>query len=189
MDNTELLGGAWVSTRARETAARATEPRDGDAALTLLFADHYSQLVKLAALLVRDAHRAEEIVQDAFVDMHQRWTRLREPAKAAAYLRTAVVNRARSDLRHRKVVRSHQPDPARSADSAEAGALARLQQTEVMKLLDQLPDRQRSVLILRFYGQLSEAEIADTLGISRGAVKSHSSRGLKALRPVLESGS
>ena len=189
MDNTELLGGAWVSTPARDVAARGTEPRDGDAALTLLFADHYSRLVKLAALLVRDPHRAEEIVQDAFFDMHQRWPRLREPARAAAYLRTAVVNRARSDLRHRKVVRSHQPDPVRSVDSAESGALARLEQSEVMQLLDRLPDRQRSVLILRYYGQLNEAEIAGLLGISRGAVKSHASRGLRALRPGLESGS
>jgi RNA polymerase sigma-70 factor (sigma-E family) len=187
MDNTELLGGAPMSTRPREAAARETGSLDSDGAVTLLFQDHYTSLVKLAALLLRDSHRAEEIVQDAFVDMHERWARLREPAKAAAYLRTSVVNRTRSDQRHHKVVASHPAEPAVDVASAESGALARFEQGEVMELLDRLPERQRSVLILRYYGQLSEAEIAQALGISRGAVKSHSSRGLRALRPSLES--
>lgn len=165
----------------------ASNALDAHGAVTALFETQYTQLVRLAALLTRDTHRAEELVQDAFVDMHSRWPRLREPGKAAAYLQTSVVNRARSDLRHGKVVRAHAEQTPDHAESAEIGALARVQQSEVMRLLDALPARQRAVLILRYYGQLSEAEIASALNISRGAVKSHSSRGLRALRPSLES--
>jgi hypothetical protein len=78
-----------------------------DDAVEQLYAAHWRQLVRLSVLLVRDTGTAEEIVQDAFVAMHGRWSRLRDPEKALAYLRQAVVNRSRSALRHRKVVDRH----------------------------------------------------------------------------------
>jgi RNA polymerase sigma-70 factor (sigma-E family) len=187
VDDTELVKDARVGTRPWDDPGARARALDADEAVTLLFETHYGHLVRLAALLTRDPDRGEELVQDAFVDMHQRWSRLQEPAKAVAYLRTAVVNRARSDLRHRRVVLSNAPSAPDHAESAELGAVASVQQQELLRLLNALPDRQRSVLILRYYGELSEAEIASTLGISRGAVKSHSSRGLRALRPSLES--
>ena len=86
-----------------------TEPVrwDADDALGHLYAAHWRSLVRLAALLVRDTGTAEEVVQDAFVAMHRRWRRLRDPDKALAYLRQAVVNGARSTLRHRAVVQRH----------------------------------------------------------------------------------
>lgn len=129
-------------------------------------------------------------MQDAFVELHQRWPELHDHGAAAGCLRTSVVNRSRSSLRHLQVVRKHEPtllvDVDRHAEqSAEHGALDRLEQQRIIASPNGLPHRQRDVLILRYYGQLSEAEIADTLGISRGAVESHSSRGLRALRPVL----
>ena len=154
--------------------------------LTELFDEHYARLVRVAWLLTRDASRAEELVQDAFVDLHGRLHRLQDASRAAAYLRVSVVNRARSALRHHKVVLRHRPEPLDDAPSAEATALERLQSARILDALNGLPARQREVLVLRYYGQLAEAEIAATLGISRGAVKSHSSRGLRALRPVLE---
>lgn len=139
----------------------------------------------MAWLLIRDAGQAEEIVQDAFVTLHERWSALRDTTTAAGYLHTCVLNRSRSALRHSKVVRAHRLDRLVDVDSAEVGALARLEAQHVVDRLNALPTRQREVLVLRYYGQLSEAEIASALGISRGAVKSHSSRGLHALRPVL----
>jgi RNA polymerase sigma-70 factor (sigma-E family) len=133
---------------------------------------------------------AEEIVQDAFVAMHGRWSRLRDPEKALAYLRQAVVNRSRSALRHRKVVDRHLAREGGLATvtgpGADEAALDTARRTAVLQAMQQLPQRQREVLALRYYLELSEAEIADALGISQGAVKSHASRGATALRSLLE---
>ena len=159
---------------------------DADQAVTQLYAAHYASLVRLGALLLRDVGAAEDVVQDAFVAMHGRWSRLREPHKAHAYLRQAVVNRARSALRHRGVVSRHRPEPAPDAPGADRDVLRHEQRSQVLAALDALSERQREVLVLRFYLDLSEAQIADTLGISRGAVKSHASRGAAALRTLLE---
>jgi RNA polymerase sigma-70 factor (sigma-E family) len=159
---------------------------DADEAVTQLYTVHYRSLVRLAALLLRDVQAAEEVVQDAFVAMHGRWRRLRDPDRALAYLRQAVVNRSRSALRHRKVEVRHAPAPMPDAASAEHGAMDALEHQEVVAALRHLPTRQREVLVLRYYLDLSEAQIADTIGISRGAVKSHASRGMSALRTTLE---
>ncbi len=160
---------------------------DADAAVEALYAAHWRQLVRLSVLLVRDVGTAEEVVQDAFVAMHGRWRKLRDPDKALAYLRQAVVNRSRSVLRHRGVVdryaaRERAPETAPPADES---ALARSRREVVLDALRDLPTRQREVLALRYYLDLSEADIADALGISRGAVKSHASRGAAALRELL----
>jgi len=165
-----------------------TEGWDADAAVEELYAAHWRRLVRLSVLLVGDVGTAEEVVQDAFVAMHGRWGRLREPDKALAYLRQAVVNRSRSALRHRGVVHRHaarqtDPDPAPPADT---GALAGDRRAAVLEALGALPRRQREVLALRYYLDLSEADIAMTLGISRGAVKAHASRGSARLRTLLE---
>ena len=160
-----------------------------DEALEELYAAHWGQLVRLAVLLVRDVGAAEEVVQDAFVAMHGRWGRLRDDDKALAYLRQAVVNRSRSVLRHRVVVDRHlrsattaAREPAPPSDGAALDADRR---AAVLTALAQLPDRQREVLVLRHYLDLSETEIADALGIARGSVKSHASRGSAALRDLL----
>ncbi len=158
-----------------------------DDALERLYAAHWRRLVRLSVLLVRDVPTAEEVVQDAFVAVHARWSRLRDPDLALAYLRQAVVNRSRSALRHRAVVTRHAerrsvPAYASGADEVVTAASRR---DAVLDAMRELPRRQREVLALRYYLDLSEAEIADTLGISRGAVKSHASRGSAALRDLL----
>src|SRR4051794_1280197 len=153
---------------------------DADGALTALYTAHYRSLVRLAAFLLRDSSQAEEIVQDSFVAMHGSWRRLRDPEKAESYLRQAVVNRSRSGIRRRKVEAKYAPKAMPDAASAEYGALGQLDRTAVIDALRELPTRQREVLVLRYYGDLSEAQIADTLGISTGAVKSHASRGMSA---------
>ena len=157
-----------------------------DAAITELYYAHYRSLVRLAALLVHDVATAEEVVQDSFVALHAGLHRLRDNEKALASLRAAVVNRSRSVLRHRVVVDRNAPKPAPDMPSAEHGALALIERSAVVKALHALPIRQREVVVLRFYADLSEAQIASSMGITRGAVKSHTSRAMSALRSVLE---
>jgi RNA polymerase sigma-70 factor (sigma-E family) len=159
---------------------------DADEAITQIYAAHYRSLVRLAALLLRDVGASEEVVQDSFIAMHGAWRRLRDPDRALAYLRQSVVNRSRSVLRHRTVELRHAPHPMPDAASAEHGALGSLEHQEVIVALRRLPERQREVLVLRYYADLSEADIAEAIGISRGAVKSHASRGMAALRSTLE---
>jgi RNA polymerase sigma-70 factor (sigma-E family) len=168
------------------TSSGRAERWAADEAVEQLYATHYRGLVRLAVLLVRDQETAEEVVQDSFVAMHDRWRRLREPDKALAYLRQSVVNRSRSVLRHRGVQARHAPTLATGTEAPDAVG-DRLRRTHVLDALQQLPRRQREVLVLRYYVDLDEAAIADQLGISRGAVKSHASRGAAALRTLLES--
>jgi RNA polymerase sigma-70 factor (sigma-E family) len=157
---------------------------DADTALEELYAGHYTALVRLAVLLLRDQGLAEDVVQDSFVAVHRRWDRI-DPDKAPAYLRQTVVNRSRSALRHRAVTARHRPDPMPPAAAADDTLLRAERRATVLDALATLPVRQREVLALRYYLDLSEAEIADTLGISRGAVKSHASRGAAALRALI----
>jgi RNA polymerase sigma-70 factor (sigma-E family) len=166
--------------------ATAREEWSPDLAVVELYSQHYRSLVRLAALLVRDTPTAEEVVQDAFVAMHGGWQRLRDTEKALAYLRQAVVNRARSVLRHRMVVDKNMQAAPPDMPSAEHGAFALLERSAVVAALRNLPGRQREAIVLRYYADLSEAEIASAMGISRGAVKSHTARGMAALRAALE---
>ena len=166
--------------------SREAERLSPDAAVTALYVAHYRSLVRLAVLLVGDLGTAEEVVQDAYVRMHGSWRRIREPEAALGYLRTTVVNLARSRLRRRQVARRHAPKPLPDEPSAEYGALRRLEHDRVVAALRTLPARQRECLVLRYYGDLSEVQIADTMGISTGAVKSHASRGMSAMRAALE---
>jgi RNA polymerase sigma-70 factor (sigma-E family) len=157
-----------------------------DRAVTELYSQQYRALVRLAALLVRDTPTAEEVVQDAFVAMHGGWQRLRDAENALAYLRQAVVNRSRSVLRHRTVVDKNLQKAPPDMPSAEHGALAQLERSAVVDALRKLPERQREAIVLRYYADFSEAEIAAAMNISRGAVKSHTARGMAALRAELE---
>ncbi len=165
---------------------RAAVEWDADRAVTAIYSEHYRSLVRLAAFLVRDTATAEEVVQDSFVAMHGAWRRLRDTDKALSYLRQSVVNRSRSVLRHRMVVDKNTPKPPPDMPSAEHGAIVQLERSAVVSALRALPERQREALVLRYYGDLSEAQIASVMGISRGAVKSHTARAMAALRAVLE---
>ena len=165
---------------------RAAVEWDAYRAVTAIYSEHYRSLVRLAAFLVRDTSTAEEVVQDSFVAMHGAWRRLRDTDKALSYLRQSVVNRSRSVLRHRMVVDKNTPKPPPDMPSAEHGAIIQLERSAVVSALRSLPERQREALVLRYYGDLSEAQIASVMGISRGAVKSHTARAMAALRAVLE---
>ncbi|HET7487185.1 MAG TPA: sigma-70 family RNA polymerase sigma factor [Acidimicrobiales bacterium] len=162
------------------------EAPGAETGLAALHRDHYRSLVRLAAVLVDDVATCEELVQDAFVAVLARRSAVGDAARLPAYLRSAVLNRARSHLRRRRT--SERPRPlalVRTEPSAEAGALLDEEHQEVLAALRALPERQREVLALRYYIDLSEADIAATLGIGAGTVKTHAQRGLAALHQTL----
>jgi RNA polymerase sigma-70 factor (sigma-E family) len=166
-------------------ARQASATWEASEIVTELYACYYNQLVRLALLLVHDLQTAEEVVQDAFEAMHKAWRRLRDSEKALSYVKQTVVNRSRSVLRHRKVVDMHSPKPAPDEPSAEHAVLMLLERSAVVSALRALPERQREAIVLRYYADLSEADIARAMGISKGAVKSHTARAMAALKSTL----
>lgn len=162
--------------------ARATAAGQVEA----LFRSEYRPLVRLASLLLGDREASEEVVQDAFVRLQLSWGRLREPEKAPAWLRSAVLNGARSRLRRRGVRRRGLELVPASVESAETGALAAEEHRRVVAALRRLPLRQKEALTLRFYLDLSEAATAEAMGVSAGSVKTHVHRGLATLQTLLK---
>ena len=175
--------------RALDGGGSATPPAQpasaGPRTLADLYRDHRLRLVRLAVLLVDDPGTAEDVVQEAFAGLHRHWAGLRDEAAALAYLRAAVVNGSRSVLRRRRTARDYVPPHQVNARSAESLALLSAEHQAVVDALGTLPPRQREVLVLRYYGGLSEAEIAEATGISRGTVKSTASRALDAVQRAM----
>jgi RNA polymerase sigma-70 factor (sigma-E family) len=143
-------------------------------------------LVRLAVLMVDDLPTAEDIVQDVFAALYRRHgADLLAVADPDAYLTTGVMNAARSALRRRRSARAYLPPPQAVAPAAEDEALLGHDDREVLTAMRRLTTRQRQVLVLRYWAQLSEQEIAETLGVSRGTVKSTANRALTILRGLL----
>lgn len=154
-----------------------------------LYETQYTSLVRLSALLTRNVQGAEEVVQDAFIALHKR-TDIR-PDKQLGYLRSSVINRSKSVLRHQVVVdRVNRTGLPALPDqpSAEKSAINSIECSALVTALYGLPPRQREALVLRYYGDMTEAQIASAMGVSRGAVKSHVARGMAALRNIFDNG-
>ena len=172
-------------------------PRDADApaeppaaradGVATVFRVHYAHLVRLARHLLDDPADAEDVVMDAFAGLSRHWGHVRRTDDVFFYLRASVVNGSRSRLRRLRTARERRHTQV-ERDSAPAEQLARvhLEHESVVVLLRALPRRQREVLVLRYYDGATEVEIAETLGISLGSVKTHASRGLQALKAGLE---
>ncbi|MEI5009006.1 SigE family RNA polymerase sigma factor [Streptomyces sp. NPDC058423] len=154
--------------------------------LTETYRAHYRSLLGLAALLLDDTASCEDVVQEAFIRVHSARRRVRDPEKTLAYLRQTVVNLSRSALRRRilglKLLSKPMPDMA----SAEEGAYDQLERDALIKAMKGLQRRQREVLVLRYFADMTEAQVAQTLGISLGSVKAYGSRGIAALRVAME---
>lgn len=178
-----------IRTVVRGAQARPDPDRDRDReeAIAELFEIHHLPLVRLAVLLGADD--AEDVVAEAFYQLYRRWRRLRSPEAAATYLRSVVVNLTRMRIRHLQVVRKHAArdgaGPAHAV-SGEERAVLRDDQKALVDAVRALPARQREALVLRFWLDLRESEIADAMGITVGSVKVHVSRGMAALSRVLE---
>ncbi|HET7309799.1 MAG TPA: SigE family RNA polymerase sigma factor [Mycobacteriales bacterium] len=161
---------------------------DRNAAVSELFVAQHARLVTLAQMLVGDFATAEDVVQDAFASLYRRWTWLRDKGAAVGYVQTAVVNGARTHLRKRRHL-SYVPvdlSPDIETDAADADLLRNETRRALIATLAELPSRQREVVVLRYYLDQSEQEIAATLSISRGSVKKHASRALATLGARLE---
>jgi RNA polymerase sigma-70 factor (sigma-E family) len=145
-------------------------------------------LIRLAVVMLGDRPAAEDVVQEAFCGLYRRWSHLADPGKALSYLRSAILNGCRSELRRRIRTerRPAQETPAAVTASAEHAVLIGEEHREVLAALRRLPPRQREALVLRYYLDLAEPEIAATMRISQGTVKSTTSRALTALGRLLE---
>jgi RNA polymerase sigma-70 factor (sigma-E family) len=155
------------------------------------FRAHRAELVRLAAFILTDWGAGEDVVQDVFARMHGGRggrggiARLEDPDSTLPYLRRAVVNGCRSALRRQRLVRRHAELSLCPAPAAEEAALLSDERRQVLAALAALPRRRREVLVLRYYLDLSEAEIAATLGVTVGTVKSTAARGLAELARAL----
>ena len=158
-------------------------------AVSALFVAHHRRLVGLSSLLVDDPGSAEEVVQEAFLALYRQYRLLRDPSAAVAYLNRCVVNGGRRRLIRRRSFAARvlllEPPHEAQASAEQEAAVHDLSDT-LWRGLQQLPGRQREVLVLRYYLDQSEAEIAETIGISRGSVKTHASRGLATLARRLD---
>lgn len=181
--------GAWSASPGAPAFPSSTGGRetvDRDAALQRVFDAEWAPMVRLATLLLSgDQRRAEEVVQDALLGLHQTWTRLADTERGPGYLRRSVVNGCRSVQRHRVVEQRHLRVLAREDVSEEDTERDSAVHDQLLRVLRDLPVRQREVLVLRYWADATEADIARTLGISTGAVKTHAHRGMSAVRARL----
>jgi RNA polymerase sigma-70 factor (sigma-E family) len=176
-----VVGGSGNESADAATAVGTTVDQ-----LTETYRAHYRSLLGLAALLLDDTASCEDVVQEAFIRVHSARSRVRDPEKTLAYLRQTVVNLSRSTLRRRilglKLLSKPMPDMA----SAEEGAYEILERDQLKAAMRTLQRRQREVLVLRYFADMTEAQVAQTLGISLGSVKAYGSRGIAALRVAME---
>lgn len=160
-------------------------PPGADEVISGLYARHALGLTRLALVMVGNRESAEDVVQEAFLGLHRRYGRLRDPGNALVYLRSAVLNNARSLLRRRRLPSFFAGTYEPPVWSAESAALLGAERRAVLEALHRLPRRQQEALVLRFYGDLSEEETAKVMGVSRGTVKSTTHRALAALGRLL----
>lgn len=151
----------------------------------ILHALHYRDLVRMAALMVDSRALAEDIVQDAFAELHSRWSVI-DPTRALPYLRRTVTNGCHSALRRRRTVRNRRLVPVPDIAPADEGVLRAAGHQALLDAIAALPARQREVLVLRYYEELTINETADALGIKPTAVSASAHRALRALAALKE---
>jgi RNA polymerase sigma-70 factor (sigma-E family) len=149
-------------------------------------AGNLEQLLKTAYLITWDAGDAEDLVQECLFKVARRWPRVRAMTQPRAYARRILVNVAFDDARGRARRRSELDEPATTIDGPARDLLVGLEtRAELLDALALLTPRQRAVLVLRYFNDLTEAQTAEVLGCSPGTVKSNASRGLARLREAL----
>ena len=178
---------AGDATQPEVLPAASTGHTTADQLVVSLFHQEAASLVRLARLFTDDRNAAEDLVQEAFIRLHRAAARINDPAKAAPYLRSIVLNLARDhnrrglmSLRHRSAMKPDAP-PAPMEDEV----VARVDHQRVIDALRDLAPRQRDCLVLRFYAGLTEKETAVELGISPNSVKTHCRRGMAAMEDRL----
>ena len=170
------LGPGWPSRGADASA---------EWAVTALYEAHATALIRLAYLMLGDRASAEDVVQEAFCGLYRHWDRLRDAGSADSYLRSSVLNGSRSALRHRSARRTSLPGQPPAA-SAEAVVVGSEELQDVIRAVRRLPHRQREVLVLRFYCDMPDEQIAREMGIRQSTVRSAAHRAVEALGRILE---
>jgi len=164
--------------------------------VTALYQAHALSLARLALVMLGDRSAAEDVVQDAFLGLYCRWDRLADPAVAPSYLRTSVLNGCRTALRarprhgvlsdvHEAALAGSSPSSSLSLESAEATVVHGEEHRAVLAAIRRLPARQREALVLRYYLDLTEEQTAEAMRVSRGTVKSATSRAIAAVGRML----
>ena len=168
------------------TELRGPAPDTARQQVTALYQAHALGLVRLAVLMIGDQPTAEDVVQDAFLGLYRRWPTLKDPDRALAYARSSVLNGCR--MVHRAKSRHDTLTLAAPDDieSAEATALLGEANREVLAALRLLPARQREAVALRYYLDMTEDQAAQAMRVSKGTIKSATSRGLAALARLLK---
>jgi RNA polymerase sigma factor (sigma-70 family) len=191
---------------AGQVGASAADSAAAASAVTALYQQQAVGLIRLAMIMLGDRAAAEDVVQDAFFGLYRNWFRLGDPANALVYTRSSVLNGCRNALRTR--TRRDQRDHAArvgtapdleggqspggpsgrwaAAQSAESQVLLTEEARRMIAAIRKLPDRQREAIVLRFYLDMSAEEAANAMGISRGTVKSTTSRAVAALGRMIE---
>lgn len=152
-----------------------------------LFEQEGRSLVRLARIFTDDRNAAEDLVQEAFIRLYRSAHRIEDGERAPAYLRSIVMNLCRDHNRRGLMSLRHastSQDLARPVEPDQS-VVRTEQQAEVIDALLSLSPRQRECLALRFYLDMTEAQIAQALGISSNSVKTHCRRGMAAMRDLL----
>ena len=160
-------------------------PSDREAAVRALYEERHAEIVRFATFIMGDVHAAEDATQEAFMRVYDAWDRLEDPERAVAYLRATIVNLSRGRHRHRLVAERNQPPRLVAVPSAEDDAMGRVGRKAVLEAVSSLPSRQRACVVMRHWLRMTEGEIAATLDVSIGSVRTHNKRGVEALQRKL----
>jgi RNA polymerase sigma-70 factor (sigma-E family) len=160
-------------------------PSDREAAVRALYEERHVELVRFATFIVGDIQTAENVSQEAFMRVYDVWDRLNDPDRALAYLRATVVNLSRGRHRHQLVVERNQQPRLAAVPSAEDDAMGRVGRNAVLEAVSALPSRQRACVVMRHWLRMTESEIAATLDVSIGSVRTHNKRGVQTLQRKL----
>jgi RNA polymerase sigma-70 factor (sigma-E family) len=168
-----------MDTRAPESAHAAVDQH-----VTALYQAHALSLARLALLMLGDRDAAQDVVQDAFFGLYRRWDKLASVGAAPAYLRASVLNGCRTLLKKRSRPALHAVEEP--LESAEAALMHTEEQRAMLAAIRRLPARQREALVLRYYLDMTEDQAAQAMGVSRGTVKSATSRAVAAVGRMLK---
>ena len=160
-------------------------PSDREAAVRALYEERHAEIVRFATFIMGDVHAAEDATQEAFMRVYDAWDRLTDPERAVAYLRATIVNLSRGRHRHRLVAERNQQPRLVAVPSAEDDAMGRVGRKAVLEAVSSLPTRQRACVVMRHWLRMTEGEIAATLDVSIGSVRTHNKRGVEALQRKL----
>lgn len=180
-----MAGGVPLAIPGPRVVAGA-DPTDVGTLLARLFEAEGQSLVRLVRLFVDDRNAAEDLVQEGFIRLARSAHRIEDPSKAAAYLRSIVLNLARDHNRRGFVSRRHLPPAQRDEPSAHDVVELDEDRRQVIAALREIAPRQRDCLVMRYYLEMGVDDVAAALGLSRNSVKTHLRRGLRALEQQLE---